>query len=148
METVPEDEGDRYANDQRKQDRHLDALFGPAELFLRGSELRCNQEQAADAGNERNDQKRFDDERTLLDRDSNRVEQLRDDEEDEPVVEEVGYNGDGLGIVLDVDYQPVDSAPQREHPRHHEQDRHDDIDAIFNLVDGACHQTVRTATRA
>lgn len=55
MESVPEHEGDRNAKDQAKQDCHLDALLYPTELGGVCRELRRNQQQAAHAGNERND---------------------------------------------------------------------------------------------
>jgi hypothetical protein len=43
MESVPEHECDRDAEDQRKQDGHLDALLTPAELGRVCRKLGCNQ---------------------------------------------------------------------------------------------------------
>src|ERR1700676_1084785 len=96
VESVPEHQGNRYPENQGKQHGHLDALLAPGELGAIGSELRRNQQQAPDAGNQRNDEKRFNHERPFLDGDPNGMEQLRNDEQNEPVVQKVRYNLDGL----------------------------------------------------
>jgi hypothetical protein len=74
------------------------------------------------------------------------MEELRDDEEDEPVIQEVGHDGDGLELLLEVGSQLGEGIPQREEPCDDEQDGHDNVDAVFYLVDGPSRQALSAAS--
>lgn len=87
VEAAPQNKRERHGEDHAEQDENLDALRVPRELAAGLRDLRGNHQQAPHAGDQANDQKRFDDQPPLLDRDPDGVQELGDDEQDKALVE-------------------------------------------------------------